>query len=156
MIPPRSAHLPGMTPQERLAISRRAILQCMTRGSHDGDDPLQGDAAAGAGDTSSPRRPGSLGRLWRALRRTTLIWWRSHPAHLAADAVQPVLRQYAQAHPLKLLGVAAALGAVLVLARPWRLIPVTGLLMTALKSKAFTHFIASVLMPDTGRDRYPH
>ena len=156
MIPPRSAHLPGMKPQERLAISRRAILQCMTRGSHDGDDPLQGDAAAGAGDTSSPRRPGSLGRLWRALRRTTTIWWRSHPAHLAVEVVQPALGQYARAHPLTLLGVAAALGAVVVLAKPWRLIPVTGLLMATFKSKAFTHFIASVLMPEPDRNRHHH
>jgi hypothetical protein len=68
---------------------------------------------------------------------------------------QPVLGQYARANPLTLLGVAAALGAVVVLAKPWKLIPVTGLLMTALKSKAFTHFIASALMPDPGRNRHP-
>ena len=154
MIPLRVAHLPGMSPQERLAISRRAILQCMTRSDGDGGEPLQGDAADGATEASSTKRPGSLGRLWRALRRTTAIWWRSHPAHLAVEVVQPALGQYARAHPLTLLGVAAALGAVVVLAKPWRLIPVTGLLMATFKSKAFTHFIASVLMPDPGRNRH--
>ena len=155
MIPPRAAHLPGMTPQERLAISRRAILQCMTHKGRDGSEPLQGDSADSTGETSGARRPGSLSSLWRALRRTTAIWWRSHPAHLAAEVAQPVLGQYARSHPWTLLVVAAALGAVVVLARPWRLIPVTGLLMTALKSKAFTHFIASALMPDPGRNRHP-
>jgi hypothetical protein len=156
VIPPRTAHLPGMTPQERLAISRRAILQCMTRSGRDGSEPLQGDATDGAGEASGLKRQGSLGRLWRALRRTTSIWWRSHPAHLAVEVVQPALGQYARAHPLTLLGVAAALGAVAVLAKPWRLIPVTGMLMAAFKSKAFTHFIASVLMPDPGGNRHPH
>ncbi len=154
MIPPHPVHLPGMTPQERLAISRRAILQCMTRSGRDGGEPLQGDAADGAGEAPGAKRPGSLGRLWRALRRTTAIWWRSHPAHLAVEVVQPALGQYARAHPLTLLGAAAALGAVVVLAKPWRLIPVTGLLMAAFKSKAFTHFIASALMPDPGRNRH--
>jgi hypothetical protein len=156
VIPPRVAHLPGMSPQERLAISRRAILQCMTHSGRDGGEPLQGDAADGAGEASGSKRPGSLGRLWRALRRTTTIWWRNHPASLAVEVVKPALGQYARAHPLALLGVAAALGAVVVLAKPWRLIPVTGLLMATFKSKAFTHFIASALMPDPGRNRHPH
>ena len=154
MIEPRAAYLPGMTPQERLAISRCAILQCMTQSGRYGSEPLQGDAADSAGESSGPRRPGSLSRLWRALRRTTAIWWRSHPAHLAVEVAQPVLGHYARSHPLTLLGVAAALGAVVMLTKPWRLIPVTGLLMTALKSKAFTHFMASALMPDLRRNRH--
>lgn len=150
----RAAQLPGMTPQERLAVSRRAILQCMTRS--DGGAPLQGHATDGSGAASGPQRPGSVGRLWRALRRTAAIWWRSHPAHLAVQVAQPALGLYARTHPLTLLGVAAALGAVVVLARPWRLIPVTGLLVAAFKSKAFTHFIAGALMPDPGRNQRPH
>lgn len=145
-------HLPGMTPGERLAVSRKAIFYSMTRRSC-GDSEPRSD---GAGEGLESRPAGSLRRLWRALRRTTLVWWRSHPAHLAAALVQPVLGQYARTHPLALLGGAAALGAVVVLARPWRLIPVTGVLMAALKSKAFTDFIASTLMPDPGRNRHPH
>ena len=145
-------HLPGMTPGGRLAISRQAIFYSMTRSTCE-DSETRPD---GAGDGFKPRRAGSLRRLWQALRRTTLVWWRSHPAHLAAEVVQPVLGQYARTHPLALLGVAAALGAVVVLARPWRLIPVTGVLMAALKSKVFSNFIASVLMPDPGRERRPH
>lgn len=151
---PRAAQLPGLTPQERLAVSRRAILQCMTRS--DSGEPFQGGAADGSGAESSTQRLGSVRRLWRALRRTTAIWWRSHPAHLAVQVAQPALGQYARTHPLTLLGVAAALGAVVVLAKPWRLIPVTGLLVAAFKSKAFTHFIASALMPDPGRNQRPH
>ena len=147
-----AGHLPGMTPGERLAISRKAIFCCMTRSNYEDSGPRPD----GAGEGFEPRPAGSLGRLWRALRRTTLVWWRSHPAHLAAELVHPVLGQYARTHPLALRGGAAALGAVVVLVRPWRLIPVTGLLMAALKSKAFTHFMASVLMPDPGRDRRPH
>lgn len=156
MIPQETAHLPGMTPQERLAVSRRAILKCMTRSGRDGGEHVPGDPADGAGEASGPGRQGSLNRLWRALRRTTTIWWRSHPAHLAVEVAQPALGQYARAHPLALLGVAAAVGALVVLTRPWRLLPVTGLLMATFKSKAFTHFIASVLMPDPDRKRQRH
>ena len=152
-------NISGMAPRDRLAISRRAILQCMNRNGRDAGEFPWHNATGSAGDAnadaSGPGRPGSLSRLWRGLSRTTVIWWRSHPAHLAADVVKPVLGQYARANPLTLLGVAAGLGAAVVLARPWRLIPVTGLLMTMLKSRALTHFIASALMPGPGRGGHP-
>jgi hypothetical protein len=150
-----------MTPQDRLALSRRAIFQCMTLAGDDGGE-LRQDGLQGAGSDTGYGPQGqqfkagqttALGRLWRALRRTTGRWWRHHPAHLVLEVAQPVLGRYAQAHPLKLLGVAAALGAAVVVLRPWRLIPVTGLLLAALKSKTFSHFIAAALLPEPGRGR---
>jgi hypothetical protein len=44
-----------MTPQERLAISRRAILQCMTRSGRNGGEPLQ-EGAADGGEASGAKR----------------------------------------------------------------------------------------------------
>ena len=125
--PPRG-RASGMTPQQRLAASRRAIVQSMLRdsGGQDGESPEGADDDAAVSGRPSPRqgpfdeafaqatsgnRHGDLQgakRLWRRLRRTAAAWWRTHPAHLALEVVQPMVGRYAQAHPVKLLTVGPA------------------------------------------------
>lgn len=144
--------MPGLSPQERLDFSRRAIFQNMVRHSHADNESRRENAGSGA---TAPRAS-ALHRLWRTLRRASRAGWRSHPVHLVAERLQPVLGHCARAHPLALLGVATALGAGLVLVKPWRLIPVTGLLMATLKSKAFTQMIFSALTPERNSTRHAH
>ena len=148
-----------LSPQQRLAATRRAIVQSMGRDreAHSSDDmPDVSQAETGfdghatfksAADSarSARRHSSGLNGLWRTVRRATSTWWRSHPAHLAVDVVHPVFEKYAQEHPLKLVGAAAAVGAVLVIAKPWRLISVTGLLMAALRSTQISSLIAPFL-----------
>jgi len=119
-----------MTPQQRLAASRRAIVQSMNRDRQEHmNDDMATDSQAGSGlggqesfesaehSTRSARTHSSgLNGLWRIARRATSTWWRSHPAHLAVDVVHPMFEKYAQDHPLKLVGAAAAVGAVMVIA----------------------------------------
>lgn len=146
----------NLTPQQRLAASRRAIVQSMHRDQREhnhGDmpngasaQPADADGGDYGGASRSNRTPSSgLNGLWRSVRRTASAWWRSHPASLAVDVVHPMVEKYAQANPLKLIGLAAAVGAAVVIAKPWRLISMTGVLVAALRSTQMSSLIASVL-----------
>jgi hypothetical protein len=143
-------------PQQRLAASRRAIVQSMHRDQrehrHDNTSdgaparPAESGDAFSAGASRSNRRHSSgFNGLWRVARRTASGWWRSHPASLAVDMVQPMVENYAHANPLKLIGLAAGVGALVVIAKPWRLISVTGVLLAALRSTQMSGLIASFL-----------
>ena len=149
----------NLTPQQRLADSRRAIVQIMNR---DHQEPINDDNSNSSssrttdsahetfegGPHSNPsahRHSSGLNGLWRAVRRASSAWWRSHPAHLAVDVCHPMLEKYARENPLKLVGVAAAVGAVVVIAKPWRLISITGVLITAMRSTQMSSLVASLL-----------
>lgn len=101
----------GPDPSERLARTRLAILDELQRGPQEG----------GAG--------------WHALREAGRVCWRAHPLRRAVGLAAPLLAYGSQRHPLALVGIAAAAGALLVLARPWRWVSLPGLLVTALKSR---------------------
>lgn len=102
--------------ESRLAASRermRLALQAAT--------PRRG-APAGAGVdwlAGLQSIPG-VGVVITALRS----WWAQHPlrgtAMLSAEAAQALLQPLAQRHPLALVLLAAAAGAVLARTRPWR------------------------------------
>jgi len=72
-------------------------------------------------------------------------WWQFHPARTAVAIAQPVLAEYAHRRPLKLLGIAAGVGATLVVVRPWKLVSVGGLAVTALKSSQVSSLALSML-----------
>lgn len=98
--------------------------------------------AAGDGTQSEPEGADSA---WETVKRTASAWWHSHPARLALEVAEPVLEKYARAHPLKLLAMAAGVGAVLVLAKPWRLVSLTGVAVAALKSSQLSAMVASFM-----------
>lgn len=103
----------ALTPQERLALSRRAITrQLMRRGHDDGDGSQSTNAStqAMAGGSS----------WWQILRNAGLSWWQHHPAHTAAEVAAPVVKAYARERPIQILGIAAGAGAAVMLLRPWR------------------------------------
>ena len=160
----------NLTPQQRLAVSRRAIVQSMSRDRQDSlnddrpDDssPLGADGGAAAFEdgshstrSSRPHSSAGFNGLWRTVRRASSAWWRSHPAHLAVDVTHPMLEKYAAENPLKLVGIAAAIGAAVVIAKPWRLISVTGVLIAALRSTQMSSLVASFLSatPERPRER---
>ncbi len=134
----------NLTPQQRLASSRQALVGYMAR---------NGDAAPTSNDTSGQASDnplaGGRGNFWKTVRRTVQAWWRHHPAHTALDVASgmahPVLNRYAKDKPIQLLGAAAALGAALVVVRPWRLVSITGLLLATLKSSGLTPTLLSLL-----------
>ncbi len=130
------------TPQERLAASRKAILRNMNAdgGSPAPDDRRIGLAGVPDGTDHQPARG-----MWHTLGRTARVWWQHHPAQLALDVAKPLLGKYAHEKPFQLLGAAAAVGAAVVLLRPWRLVSLTGLAVTALKSSQVSGLVLSLL-----------
>ena len=136
-----STELPS--PQERLAASRKAIVRHMTR---DEKSIARSDERYEIGDESGPTSIKS--GFWpSALARAVRTWWRHHPVSMAVDVVKPVVGRYAKGHPFKVLGVAAAAGAAIVLIRPWRLFSVGGILLAAVKSAAVPSVLMSLFSP---------
>jgi len=88
----------------------------------------------------------SLGaRRFRRVRGAARSYWRNHPARMGLQMATPLLSQYARRHPLAYLGIAAAAGALLTIARPWRLISVTGILVGLVKSPQLASLVMSTL-----------
>ena len=127
-----------LTPQERLGLSRLALVNYMNQG--DGSRPNRLDADAGNAECN-PSQSG----MWHTVKRAVRMWWQHHPAQIAIDVARPVLGNYARDKPLQLLGIAAGAGAAVVLLRPWRLVSMTGLLFATIKSTEFSGLLLSLL-----------
>ena len=67
------------------------------------------------------------------------------PARLGVELATPVLSGYAARKPAQFLGIAAAVGAIVMVARPWRLISVTGLIVALLKSSQLSSVVMSAM-----------
>jgi hypothetical protein len=128
----------ALSPQQRLALSRRAIVRHMNqdRRAHDEEE---------AGEDNFDDAPPEGGGTWHLIKHTVRAWWRHHPAHVAIDLARPVLGRYAEDKPLKLLGIAAGIGALAVVIKPWRLVSMTGLLLATLKSSEMSGALLSML-----------
>jgi hypothetical protein len=114
--------------QARLARTRLALLAQMRRHA-----PPQRE--------SGVQPSGQEDSLWAVLRR----WWQDHPASGVLELVAPALRGHARAYPGRTLALAAGAGAALVLLRPWRLLPLTALALTAARSMPVAELLAAWL-----------
>lgn len=130
-----------LSPQERLAISRKAIINHMNRRGHHNNASAN---ISGYADDAAPADPvlqGMQSRLKQAVRS----WWYHHPASVAVELVRPLLGDYASAHPFKLLALSAGVGAAAVLVRPWRMVSVGSLALAGLKSSGLSGIVLSLL-----------
>ena len=129
-----------LTPQERLAISRRAIVRNMTIGEKERhEDDVEARAIGDA------RVDGERGGNWALAKRALKSWWYHHPANLAIDVARPIIGQYAKEHPAKLIAIAFAAGAAAVVLKPWRLISIGSIALAAFKSSDVTNIVMSML-----------
>lgn len=129
----------SLTPQQKLAVSRKALLRLMTRDER---------AEAGGPDAGADQ-PGAApvkeGSAFSAMSYAIQTWWRYHPAHALFDVGRPLFDRYAARRPLQVIGIAAAVGAAAVLVRPWRLVSIGGLLVAAFKSASAPGVLLSML-----------
>ena len=136
-----------LTPQERLVISRKAIVRHLTR--HDAHQQTSPD---GLGDEISDDQRDSGVSTWSMIKRAARGWWKNHPANVAVDFATPVLGGYARKHPFRVLAIAAGVGALAVAIKPWRLVSLGGLLLATVKSSDITSMLLSMLTPSHGSD----
>jgi hypothetical protein len=129
---------------DRLARSRLALIEHVHRKerkrgpAREGEDGEQWEAAKAA---ASSKGGGWFSRIGRAAKS----YWRHHPARVGVQMATPVLSQFARRNPLAYMGVAAVAGAVFMVARPWRLISVTGLLVALAKSPQLAGVVMSAM-----------
>ncbi|MDB5940391.1 MAG: hypothetical protein JWP77_2755 [Polaromonas sp.] len=132
-----------LTPQERLAISRRAIVRHMNRHHRDVEERFDGQI-----DESSKNGSGVVASGQTVFSKITYaarMWWHRHPASAAVELAHPLLNEYARAHPFKLLGISVAAGAAMVVVRPWRMVSASTLLVAAVKSSGLSNTLLTML-----------
>jgi hypothetical protein len=136
---------------DKLVQTRLAIIAYVQRREHrsgGGAARHEGDAAGAEAEREQDLEDESHGRVhgwFHALKRAGRAWWRQHPAHAGLELATPVLSDYAARKPVAFLGMSALVGAALVVARPWRLISVTGLLVALLKSSQLSSMVVSAM-----------
>lgn len=128
------------TPQERLVLSRSAIVNYMAQG----DRPASGQTNRVKG-LQNGRSGSGQSNIWHTVKNAVRMWWLHHPAHIAMEVAKPVLDNYAREKPMQLLGFAAGAGAAVALVRPWRMVSMTGLLFATIKSTEFSGLLLSLL-----------
>lgn len=130
-----------LTPRQRLALSRQAMVRELN-GEPPLDETIQDTDGArmsvGAGPEGTAAklgRPAPRGFPWGSVARNVAQrWWQRHPANAVGQLARPLLQQYAHREPVKLMAVAAATGAVLVVLRPWRLLSATAMVALLFKN----------------------
>jgi hypothetical protein len=134
-----------LTPRQRLSMSRQALIEQLYGGDRiSSDDGL---------DPPARRRARSHPARWAAVARHVVRrWWRRHPVNAAGQLARPLLERYAREQPVKLIAIAAATGALVVLARPWRLLSISAVTAAALKSSDLADLVTT-LMHKTGSPR---
>ena len=126
--------LVGIQSIKRTATSARP-------GPHAPSRPRWGVAGDGRGGNA---------RVWASVARSMAErWWRRHPAHAAGQLARPLLERYARKEPAKLMAIAAATGAVVVLVRPWRLLSVTAVLAAVLKTSDLADIVNTLMQQKT-------
>lgn len=126
------------SPQQRLEQTRQALAEQLARRRKH----RQAANAALAAEAATPAR-GFAARAGRAAR----VWWHGHPVHDAVDFARPALEDYARHKPLQLVGIAAGAGAALTFFKSWRLLSLTGVAVTLLKTSDLKGVAKSLAAP---------
>lgn len=150
-----------MSPAEKLARSRLAIIEYLEGRSHRSEPrtggPSSPEDAFENVEADRQERTGWLGGVSAAARS----WWRHHPAQVVVEMATPALQSYMRRRPFQVLAVSAGVGALLVVTRPWRLISLTTLVVAIVKSSQLSGVVMSALSDAQGwqkqqQGREPH
>jgi hypothetical protein len=133
----------ALTPQQRLAVSRRALVEHLQgRDRHAARYP-----SADVAGPESPPRETLIDRIaWASVARNVVQrWWRRHPANAAGQLARPLVERYGREQPAKLVAAAAGAGALIVLIRPWRLLSITAVLAAVLKTSDVADLVTTLM-----------
>jgi hypothetical protein len=140
-----------LTPQERLASTRQALIRQMNGKHPPGSDELDAAPAEVGGAAADPG-------AWPLGIHLARSWWANHPAHAAMEVAQPMVQEFAKrqarTHPWRMLAISAGAGAALVLIKPWRLVSAAGAIgvaLSGLKAANTPQLLASFLASKPGR-----
>ena len=128
------------SPQERLAISRKAIVKHMSRYHPEVQKRLDGEIEVDDIADNLARNS-----RFSQVKYAAHMWWNRHPASAVASLATPFLNDYAKIHPFKLVGISVIAGVALVVVRPWRMISGSALIIAAVKSSGLSNTLLSML-----------
>jgi hypothetical protein len=138
---------------DRLARTRLAIIDQIHRRDRHRERGEPDDEPGAAFEKESA---GGVASWVAGFKRAAVGWWRQQPASMGLELATPLLSEYASKRPGRFLAIAAVAGAVVMVARPWRLISATGLLVALLKSSQLSELLMSALSTaDAPSDRPP-
>ena len=135
---------------DRLARSRLALIEHVHRKERKPDRArvlrARGEKEEGEQWEAAEAAAAAGGGNWfKRIGRAARTYWRHHPARVGVEMATPMLSMYARKHPAAYLGTAAVAGAIFMVARPWRLISVTGLLVALAKSPQLAGVVMSAM-----------
>lgn len=134
-----------LTAQQRLALSRRALVRHLRGDDEDDESKFTSDS------TIHRRQSGGVSSLLAStpygavVRNLVERWWSRHPANAAGKLARPMLQRFANEQPVKLIAAAAGVGALVVLVKPWRLLSITALLAAALKTSDIADMVTTLM-----------
>ena len=139
-----------MTPAEKLARSRLAIIEYLAPREHRREARASSEASAeDQAEDGGPDRPFGGGWL-HGMSSAARTWWNHHPAQLVVEMATPALQSYLRKRPFQVLALSAGVGALLVVTRPWRLISLTTLVVAIVKSSQLSGVVMSALSDAQG------
>ena len=144
---------------DRLARSRLAIIEHV----HRKEKPPRGAALRARGEKedgepweAAEAAAASGGGSWFSrIARAAKSYWRHHPARMGVQMATPVLSHFARQKPAAYVGIAAVAGALIMVARPWRLVSVTGVLVALAKSPQLAGVVRSAMSGGSWGDDDP-
>lgn len=138
----------ALTPKEKLAASRAALLAAMGYGS------VSTDTGPHIVRLAQERRrtPSTLtGQLEAKIEQGVVgRWWRRSHLSTVAELGRPFLQDYAGKHPAKLMAYAAGTGSLIVLVKPWRLLSFGMIVGLIVRSTDLAGMVSDYLVPQLG------
>ena len=140
-----------LTPQQRLALSRRALVAQLK-----GERPEADRHDLYALPAPAVRSAAFDKFAWSSVARGVVRrWWRRHPANAVGQVARPLLERYAREEPAKLVGAAAAAGALVVLVKPWRLLSITAVLAAVVKTSDVADMVTTLMQKNANPRKDP-
>jgi len=144
--------------KERLQASREALVAQLTKPkkpfrtatAHRREtgaelhEPVDGSDYAAEQEHPASVRERAL-NIWTAAKYGVRAWWEFHPVRAVGAIAEPLVADFAERKPFRLLGIAAGVGAAVIVVKPWRLVSVGGLAVAALKSSQASSFVLSLI-----------
>ena len=144
------------SPVQRLAASRAALLsQLVPHTSGKSAHAARYAGQQGSAQDATHAGPQNENDILQFAKHALAGWWQHHPLHIAVDVARPYLNEYARRKPVKLLGIAAAVGVFAVVVKPWRLVSAAGLTALAVKSTNLPATLLSFFTRPSATSRAP-
>jgi len=139
-------------PQHTIERTRSELFNYLADPS-EGAEQRARTRAGTAGDATDDE-PGARERTgaidWAAMLQTGIsAWWREHPLRAGAQVIKPGIEELVRNKPLQTVAIAAAVGAGLVLARPWRLVSISAIALSLYRTSNLAGMASSLLYTAT-------